>query len=47
MKGSIMKFPVDQVLDFIDANGDGEKEVIVKTGQEKAIKGLMEEKTFA
>ena len=40
MKGASGKFRTDKVLEFIEENGDREREVILKTDQEAAAEYL-------
>ena len=43
MKGSTGKFAVDKCLEFIEENGDHERDIIVKTDQENAINLVVKE----
>ena len=42
-KGACGKFGVDKCLEFIEENGDGEGDILVKTDQEPAIQYLIKE----
>ena len=43
MKGSSGRFTVDKVLEYIEENGDAERDIILKNDQEPSIKILNKE----
>ena len=43
MKGSSGMFTVDKVLEYIEENGDHDRDIIVKTDQENAIEFVVKQ----